>query len=483
MADSPNAKFSDTFWILIIIFYFAFHVLYRTALGGALGLDEAEIILDAQSFRLGYGPQLPLYAWLQRLVFLVTGPTIFGLSLLKNVLLCGMVLTLYFVLRTTFPARIAALGAASLILVPQFSWESQRALTHSVLMSFSAMFCFATLWLLARRASGSNFTLLGAVLAVGGLTKYNFAIMPVAVLLSCLCFPQMRANLFRWGLAGSFLLCAVLLAVPFVWVLQNPEIAFDSAHKFEMVDQIDVQTFSFAGVIAVLKATFNFLLLPALVLGALLIFSRDRTVMPPPATDLERLMHWTIGVALVLLLIGTTVAGVTNMKDRWLQPALLLAVPAATLWLLPRLTVTGNRRLQQIYISFMILITLALPVHFFKPGANVAARFDRLMPQVTATMSSDAVLIADQWVAGNLFYYAKDRRVVKIGGRDNMPEMGDLVLVWVGSDLVQGQNLLLEALPKDKIAYLETPKVFQAPYRFSGEEEFFTLSVARVVRD
>ncbi len=45
--------------------YFLCHIGLRLLAGGALGLDEAEILLDARYLAWGYGPQFPLYAWLQ----------------------------------------------------------------------------------------------------------------------------------------------------------------------------------------------------------------------------------------------------------------------------------------------------------------------------------------------------------------------------------------------------------------------------------
>ena len=53
------------FWPLAFVGYFLFQAVWRRATGGALGLDEAQIILDGRGLAWGYGAQPPLSGWLQ----------------------------------------------------------------------------------------------------------------------------------------------------------------------------------------------------------------------------------------------------------------------------------------------------------------------------------------------------------------------------------------------------------------------------------
>ena len=80
-------------WLLAL--YFLLSLVARVSLSGGLELDESEQILLAQVPRLGYGPQPPLYTWLQYLVFSLFGQTIFSLSLIKSVLLFITFKTIY----------------------------------------------------------------------------------------------------------------------------------------------------------------------------------------------------------------------------------------------------------------------------------------------------------------------------------------------------------------------------------------------------
>lgn len=478
---SGLAIHSDARFVLVVVTYFTAHVLYRTFLGGALGLDDAEMMLDAQSFRLGYGPQLPLYAWVQALLFQVTGPSLFGLALLKNTLLCGIVLTVYATLRTSFSVRDAALATGALLLLPQISWESQRALTHSVLVSFASVLCFAVVWKLARNPSNFGYIALGAVLAVGGLAKYNFALMPLAVFLAALSLPGPRANFFRRQLLGAILLCLVLLAAPYLWIFQNPDLAFASAHKFNIAAPDNSIALPLASLAAVSSAALNFLVLPGLVVAGLLIFCRRKDALLDEPEVLEQLMRRMIAVALALIALGAVVAGVTEVRDRWLQPVLILSAPAMVLWLLPRLTDGGLRVLRIILVAFAGMIFVALPVHFFKPGADVAARFDMLTPQIMQSLPPESVIFAPQYEAGNLFYQAPDWTVQKLIGVLDVPQT-DAVLVWTGGDLSRGAALLAGGFRQAQDWTLADHRTFETPYRFSKGQDIFTLSVARIVQ-
>ena len=82
---SPHAL--DRLVPLGLALYFGLHLISRVLVSPSLELDEAEQLLYLQALSLGYGFQPPLYTWLQALVFAFTGPGVFGLALLKAVLL------------------------------------------------------------------------------------------------------------------------------------------------------------------------------------------------------------------------------------------------------------------------------------------------------------------------------------------------------------------------------------------------------------
>ena len=126
-----------TWWFLALSgLYFLLQAAQRTWLGGALEVDEAEMLLMAQGFAWGYGPQLPLYNWAQVAAFWMFGPGTAGLAFLKDAVLWLAGAGMWFAMRAAFGSgRNAAAAALSLAFLPNILWEFQRASTHSVAVS------------------------------------------------------------------------------------------------------------------------------------------------------------------------------------------------------------------------------------------------------------------------------------------------------------------------------------------------------------
>ncbi|QPZ92464.1 ArnT family glycosyltransferase [Thioclava electrotropha] len=480
MPRAAGRALPDAIWPLSIVAYFVLQTLYRTALGGALGLDDAQMIFDARSFAWGYGPQLPLFAWLQHLVFMVTGPTMFGLALLKNTLLCGTVLTCYGLMRTRLDPRRAWVATLGLMLLPQIAWESQRALTHSVLATFSAALCFATIWWIARRPSLAGFVTLGLVLGLGLLSKYNFVLLPISTTLALIGFPELRASFRDRRLFLSLLIAAAIALPPYVWILNHPEIAFASAKKFDAAEDVSLGARLVGPVLATGQGVLNFLALPLLVGG--LLYWRYRERKPEAPQPLLRLMLWVIVIGLVLLLIGALAVGAGQIKDRWLQPLLFLAGPAVGLWLLPRLSATGLRRLQQVYAVLLVLVMIALPIHFFQGKSRNAAPFETLVPQLVAAVGADATLIAPQWEGANILYRAPRMTVLNAssGLAKPLPD-GPAFVIWDGTNAATGAGLLRATYPDYPDWTTGEVQQLAAPYPFA-DGKTFTLSFAPVVK-
>ena len=101
-----------------LLFLVCAHIVSRVAISSGMKWDESEQILWAQSLALGYGPQPPLYTWLQWGANALLGPSVLALALVKGVL---MILTLAFWLlaaRIVMPAAWAPFAALGTLLLP-----------------------------------------------------------------------------------------------------------------------------------------------------------------------------------------------------------------------------------------------------------------------------------------------------------------------------------------------------------------------------
>lgn len=234
------------FWIIAV--YFAAHTVLRTALGGAFEVDEAEMFVLAQDYRLGYGPQAPLYNWLQATAFHIFGANTFAVSVTKNLLLFATYTLFFDGLRRLIPSRLAIFGTLALLLLPNLSWEGQRAGSHTIAM-LAVM--AATFNVMARRIEAPeqrwHAVALGITLGLGGIAKYNFWLFPLTLLLSAATLPQLRQALIRRDLWLSVLIAIPILTLPVGWMILHPDQTLASTYKFHKPPEYASQPLWVAG--------------------------------------------------------------------------------------------------------------------------------------------------------------------------------------------------------------------------------------------
>ena len=396
------------FWPLAFVGYFLFQAVWRRATGGALGLDEAQIILDGRGLAWGYGAQPPLYGWLQWAFFRLVPDPILAMALLKNALLASTFLLVYRLLRSAHPPRVAGLAAASMMLLPQIAWESQRALTHSVLCTTLAAAAALVFWtrVLPRRPGAH--LLFGLVVGLGMLAKANFVFVPVALVLAAASLPELRRGLSPAGIAVAGAVAAAICVGPAIWALRHPDVAFASTYKLRRDPELSAVAAAGRGLLALAGAVGGFLALPVVVLG-ILRWRCGRPAAPGAAPVLDRFLLRTVVVGLALVVVAVLVTGSTNTKDRWLQPVLYLAAPVATLWLLPRMREAGGRWLGRAVAALAVLAAAALPVALVIGTPGEVARGGAPVAEVAAGVAErfpepGRIVVDPEWLAGNFHY-------------------------------------------------------------------------------
>lgn len=155
--------------LLIIVFvYFTFNMLAQYLASPTADLDQAEQLLLAQYFQLGYSEQPPLYTWLVLSVFALTGQSLAVLLAIKALLLTGVLATLLALgKRLGFGSQQLLIVVLSVVFIPQIIWESQRDLTHSVLVTLMAAMTLLQVIRTQQLANLLNFSLLGVVVGLG----------------------------------------------------------------------------------------------------------------------------------------------------------------------------------------------------------------------------------------------------------------------------------------------------------------------------
>jgi 4-amino-4-deoxy-L-arabinose transferase-like glycosyltransferase len=436
-APSP-ARFSSAAgpWVLLLVGYLTLQVLVRLAAGEALELDEAEQVLWAQQLALGYGTQPPLYTWLQRGVFEVLGVSVLSLALLKNGLLALTYLFTFAAARRLMPTPLAALASASMLLIPQIGWESQRDLTHSVVCTTLAAATWWAVVALRERATPSRFALLGVALGLGVLGKYSFAAFALAVGIALATAASTRVLVFQRGMLLALLVAGLVVAPHAVWLAANlAQATGGTLSKMGATSTLGWAPGVARGLGSLALTVIAFLTPLWIVLAALFVRRGWRDgIVPGPACGLFR-RHLA---AVAALLVAMVLAGaVTQFKDRWLQPFLFIA-PVAFFACAPHLLHHPRLPLLRRVLAVWAVLLLALmaarvPFNGWRgqpDEMNVPAR-GLVWALREAGYDGRTIVSSDRVLAGVLRLQFAPARVVVVGrGGDPVPNGPSL---WIGS--------------------------------------------------
>ncbi|MHC0052432.1 ArnT family glycosyltransferase [Actibacterium sp. D379-3] len=421
VAMAPSAR--DTrlarYFLLIVFAYFAAHTVVRTVLGGSFEVDEAEMLVLGQDFRLGYGPQLPLYNWMQAAFFKIFGVSTFAIASLKNLLNFATYALLFCALRVAFPLRLAILGTVSLMLLPNVVWEAQRAGTHSTAMAV-AIFGFLGAFLRLLRGGGGwrDHAMLGVWLGLGALSKYNFWFFALPLFLSALSFAPLRARLMSWRLVVSGVIAAAMIAAPAWWFIRNAHAALASTQKFYAQDIAGIANPRLEG-LAEFGANLVGGMLFVILFALFLRFPRGAVpgAVPGMVTEADerlvsRMMLRAFWISAAALLAGLLAAGVSDVQGRWLLPAFFLCTPVLIIEA-GRHAARWKHRVVYGFVIFLGLAALAAMADIRLRGAgNDSMRVDVLADELDKLLPGRPVVISGFYFTGNLKYHRPDWTVL-----------------------------------------------------------------------
>ena len=398
--------------VVFIIAYFLFEAIFITFISHGAGLDDAEQLANISFFDWGYGgSQPPVYTWLLIVITSLFGTSFFVLQLVKFSLLASLFLSIYFGLRQLKVAHLVAASAMlATFMLPQIAWESQRALSHSILGTASCGWVF---WAMSRYFNSQkilNAILLGVCIAICVLGKFNDVIFIIAIFIAGLSFSNARRSLLQVKSLLIFGVAALLLFKPLSWILTNIHATVERSHKFALGQEGNFFLDRLAGISSFSLAIFNFIALAFVIAGAIVIINRAfrRT---DSLTENEQFAFEFVGrilfIGLVIVAIMILLSGATNIKDRWLQPVLILA-PAFFALFLYRFI--DRRRVLMAYGLCGAVFAVMVPIGLFY-NLNIGAakdlplgflKFDQLYESVSKEGPIATIYSPDAKISGNL---------------------------------------------------------------------------------
>ncbi|HUS36785.1 MAG TPA: glycosyltransferase family 39 protein [Verrucomicrobiae bacterium] len=411
-AANKTSNFSTTKFLIVLAIYFGLHVATRSFVSNNLQLDEAEQLVMAQQWRLGYGSQPPLYNWLQNSLFSVIGVNVFALSLLKNTSLFAAYAFAYFAAREILlKPSLAALAAASMLFIPQLAWESQRDQSHLVLATTCAAATLFTFVRLLKTNSLKWYALFGLAMAAGLLSKYNYLLLPASLICACLITPGFRRAILTWKIFIALGVCIAVSSPHLIWALQNKAAVASQSNKFLITGALAPSS-AFAGILQVLKACSGMLIAPLLIYSPLLL-KRSKTNDP-----FLSLLTKTFLAGFALLLAVVIISNVTYLRDRWVQP-LLFALPILLVGLVrEQLTPKSGKIL--FALSGIVALTVLTAINMTVVCANLLNRshnlnipYPALSAELRAAGFQNGTIVANGFLlGGNLKNQFRQSRVI-----------------------------------------------------------------------
>jgi hypothetical protein len=322
----------------------------------SLNNDEAEQVLAASEYGLGYPKQPPLYSWIVRSVTLLFGmeyPNIYILSFLKYFFYGIFIYFLYLSAELVFGNSVkknknayllksqsgsgSKLNPAFLVLVSNllfvtYFYDFARDLTHSILATMFAaigFYVYLRLWL---KPSSLGYVLLGTVFGLGFLAKYNFIFFALSIVAASLLERRAFKILINPKTFLSIGACLLVFTPNLIYLIKDKLNAVNYA--LDRSGSNENQVFSF---IDILKSSLGAFYETILVIGILLILfvtfidkKRLRSFIFSEDVfnnhRIRRLFFFAGVFSILIPLLIMLIMGADKFYAKWLSPSCFLVV-------------------------------------------------------------------------------------------------------------------------------------------------------------
>jgi len=419
-------------------------LLLRAFLFAAAERDDAEQILFAQTWAWGYAPgKAPLYTWLVILSQSLFGVGVFAVEAVKFALIALLYVLLYRGARRVLrDERLAALAGLSPLALYIVAWDATLNYSHTVLLLSVCVATFTALLRLERRQGWADYGLLGALLGLGLLAKYNYGLFAAALALAALADPVLRPRLLS---VRSVLALAVALAIVAphgAWALAESEtIGIAVVSKLSAPEALGPLEGRLRALYELIKAAFNFAS-PFVFLLPLLFWRSLAPIRGQKDGRHRRLLGRHLLILGALAAAGALGFGASELRSHYL--AVFILFP---LYAFARVEVCGARPWAiRAYAGFVAACALAV-VTALAASALIGPRtcdkcrlhldYEVLADAVRAAGFADGTIAASfhrQAIAGNLRLEFPDARVTSTEYPRFQPPRdegaGSCLLVW-----------------------------------------------------
>ena len=413
----------------------------------AMELEDAEQAYFSQWLRWGYDDQPPLYTWLQYGVNAILGVQILSFSIVRAIIFAFILVCLFrFSLSYLKSESKSNLVVFSLALVPVFIDFTFRRLSHMSLLCLLIIITYILIQKLIQKKSLINYLLLGIVIGLGVLSKYNYVFVLGALGVTMLIDKEVRQVLLNPRIL-MVIFPALLIAAPhFNWLLGNQN------YLQELQSSVDLKT-SMEGknsipVLSPIIAMVKNIIIIIAPLFALIFLLKWRKKIDLKFAQQDWLFKMMIAQIIIIFLFFVMM-GVNKTEERWFLPLLLPFLPL----LMKVIDFKNVKKIEHItFVLFLVIVgiqTIRTPVEkIFNIPSDVHFGFQPISEILNSKYRKDIWVLPNVTYAGNIRLLNTGREIYAMDDF-SLPEFKlqgkTTVEVELGKEQLKNQN------PQDSI--------------------------------
>lgn len=367
----------------------------------ALELEDAEQAYYSQWLRWGYDDQPPLYTWLQYAVNQIFGVRKISFSILRAAIFTSILLLLWhFGRKMQLSEKKSEMVVFALVLLPVFIDFTFRRLSHTSLLCLAILASFISILRLLQHRTWTNYMLLGLVMSVGILSKYNYVLFLAAFGLTLFFDKGLREVVFNKKILVTIFISGLLLAPHFYWLFGTNGYLMELREGIALKTESNSETVLY--VIGPLSSLLQTLVKLAVLLltGVALAFVFGKITLKKTKLD----WLWKFGISqLLILLVFFVVLNVQKVEERWLLPLVLpymvlliqsLAFKSESKW---------SRLLRILFLSVIVIQVARTPVEkALGIPSSVHFGFEPLSKILNDSYATKQWMLPDVTYAGNI---------------------------------------------------------------------------------
>ena len=466
-----NKLFSRRGCLIFIGSYLFILFILRTTLFPGSSEDDAEQLFFSQSLSWGYKVnQPPLYTWLVILAQQILGVSAASIAVVKF----ASLFTIYYFFYSTATLifrddRYRALAALSLLAIFYINWDAIVNYSHTVLM---AAFLVATLYTFLKIDSNRgirSYIVLGVLMGLGLLSKYNFALFLIPLLIAAALTPSFRPKITSAKFLISLLIAGAIIAPHIQWLLASPTSISTTPEYLDVANGTGSVILRIGKGLLDAAAGAVLFLVPVWLFYLLFFWRSFKPINSSNTPEQDYLRFFKIYfAAFAIIVIGGIIAfTLSGIRNHWMM--VLIPFP---IYFLLRIQSTSPRtvvleRFAVLLAGFAVIVVVALfsramtapnyckKCNFFFPYAELSEKIK------SAGFQSGTLItygIPNQ-LGGNLRRYFPNTRIISNRYAYFVPpetHKGKCLLVWNESPWAHGSRARTESITQ-KILGLKVP--------------------------